>query len=63
MTSREAHYIAQGLRDHLPTEMRQRLKSIDVCPKLHGGMLTIRVYMVNKTAEEPEAFIFPSEEI
>ncbi len=63
MTRQEAQGIAQGVRDHLPMNMRQRLKSIDVCPKLHSGMLTIRVYMVNQTAEEPEAFIFKSEEI
>ena len=63
MTRDEAHYLAQGVRDHMPVPARQRLKSIDVCPKLHDGMLTIRIYMVNKTAEEPEAFIFKSEEI
>lgn len=63
MTRDEAHYLAQGIRDHLPMSKRQRLKSIDVCPKLHDGMLTIRVYMTNKTAEEPEAHIFKAEEI
>lgn len=47
----------------MPMEMRQRLKSIDVLPKLHSGMLTIRVYCVNKTAEEPESYIFKNEEL
>lgn len=63
MTRDEAQYIAQGVRDHLPVAMRQRLKAMDVCPKLHNGMLTIRVYCVNMTAEEPEAYIFKNEEI
>lgn len=63
MTRQEAQSIAQGVRDHLPMGARQRLKAIDVCPKLHSGMLTIRVYMTNQTAEEPEAFIFKAEEI
>ncbi len=63
MTRQEAHQIAQGIRDHLPMSQRQRLKAIDVIPKLHDGMLTIRVYMTNKTADEPEAHIFRAEEI
>jgi hypothetical protein len=47
----------------MPHDMAWRVKSIDVCPKLHQGMLTIRVYMKNVTAEDPEPFIFPVEEI
>ncbi len=63
MTRQEAQEIAQGVRDKLPMGMRQRLKAVDVVPKLHSGMLTIRVYMTNQTAEEPDAFIFKAEEI
>ncbi len=63
MTRQEAQEIAQGVRDKLPFSARQRLKAIDVVPKLHSGMLTIRVYMTNVTAEEPEAFVFKAEEI
>jgi hypothetical protein len=44
-------------------EQRARLKAIDVVPKLHDGMLTIRVYMTTKTADEPTAHIFKAEEI
>lgn len=63
MLKEQAHEIARGVRDCLPMQMRQRLKAIDVCPKLHNGMLTIRVYMVNVTADEPAAFTFLPEEI
>lgn len=43
--------------------IRQRLKAIDVCPRLHQGMLTIRVYAVAQTAEDPPPFVFKSEEL
>lgn len=63
MTRTEAQQIAAAVRDNLPPSSRQRLKAIDVIPKLHDGMLTIRVYMVNKTADEPDVHIFKREEI
>jgi len=63
MNRDQAELIARVVKMALASEARHRLKSIDVCPKLHEGMLTIRVYMVNKTAEEPEAHIFKAEEI
>ncbi len=63
MTRKEAHRIASGIRDALSMDQLARLKAIDVCPKLHDGMMTIRVYMTHRTAEEPEAHIFRSEEI
>lgn len=63
MTRNEAQQIAQGVRDHLPMAMRQRLKSIHIMPKLHNGFLTIRVHCVPVTAEDPEPYIFVVEEI
>lgn len=59
----EATRLAQAIKANLPDSMRERLKNIDIIPKLHDGMCTIRLYMFNKVAEEPEAFIFPSKEI
>jgi stage III sporulation protein SpoIIIAA len=63
MTRDEAQQIAAGVRDHLSMGVRQRLKAIDVCPKLHQGMLTIRVYAHNQTAEDPPPFVFLAEEL
>ena len=63
MTREEAHELAGRVRDGLPGSMRQRLKAIHVAPKLHQGMLTIRVYAISQTAEEPEAFIFAAQEL
>lgn len=63
MTRHEAQRIAGNVRDALSMEQRARLKAIDVVPKLHDGMLTIRVYMTTKTADEPTAHIFKAEEI
>ena len=59
----EATRLAQAIKGNLPADMRKRLKNIDIIPKLHEGMCTIRLYMYSKAAEEPEAFIFPSKEI
>jgi hypothetical protein len=36
---------------------------MDVIPRLHKGMLTIRVYFKNSTAPDPEPYIFTAEEI
>ena len=63
MTRDEALELAGKVRDGLPWAMRQRLKAIHVAPKLHQGMLTIRVYAINQTAEEPESFVFAAEDL
>jgi hypothetical protein len=63
MTQPEAHLLACKVRDGLPMPLRQRLKAIDVCPRLHQGMLTIRVYAVAQTAEDPPPFVFTAEEL
>ena len=63
MTKAEARELAGKVRDGLPVAMRQRLKAVHVAPKLHQGMLTIRVYAISQTAEEPEAFIFAAQEL
>ena len=63
MTRDEAHDLAWAVRMGLPTQARVRLKAIHVMPKLHEGFLTIRVFMVNQTADDPEPFVFVAEEI
>lgn len=63
MTTQEARELAAAVRDRLPMAMRQRVKAIHVIPRLHQGMLTIRVFAVNRTAEDPEPFIFGAEEL
>ena len=63
MTRHEAHELASGVRDHLPMFMRQRLKAIHIMPRLHNGHLTIRVFMINQSAEDQPEFIFMSEEL
>lgn len=63
MTREQAQVIAEAVVDALPPGDADRLKALDVCPKLHQGMLTIRVYFTNKTAEDPEPYIFKAEEI
>lgn len=59
----EATRVAAAVKAAIPDGMRSRLKAIDVVPKLHSGMCTIRLYMYNQVAEEPEAFNFASKEI
>ena len=63
MTRDEAKQLAGFVRSGLPKSMEQRLKAIHVAPKLHQGMLTIRVFMVSQAAEEPEFFVFAADEI
>jgi len=63
MTRQEAKVLAEQIASHLPESLRKRLKSIDILPRLHNGMLTIRVYCISQSADEPESFIFLSEEI
>jgi hypothetical protein len=45
-----------------PSQMK-RLKSIHVVRRLHEGMLTIRVFFVNVTKEDPEPSIFTREDL
>ena len=63
MTPREGKRLAVWVRDGLPYRMKQRLKAIHVMPKLHDGHLTVRVFMVPQTAEDPEAMIFSADEL
>ena len=62
MTRDEAQWLAAFVRSGLPKSVEQRLKAIHVAPKLHQGMLTIRVFCVNQTAEDPEPFVFSADE-
>ena len=63
MTHWEAGSLALKVRQALPGDMERRLKAIHVIPRLHQGMLTIRVYCVPRTAEDPEPFVFNREEL
>ena len=63
MTREEGHDLACAVRSGLPGRMMIRLKSIHVAPKLHSGHLTIRIFMVPQTAEDPEPFVFAADEL
>ena len=63
MTQQEARNLAMGVRDTLPMGLRQRLKAIHVMPRVHNGHLTVRVFMVNQSVEDPPEFIFTPEEL
>lgn len=63
MTRAEANRIASAIKENLPESERGRLKAIHIMPKLHSGMLTIRLHMYSWDTEEPEAHIFTNEEI
>lgn len=63
MTRSEAIDVAAGAVYMLPHEARVRLKAVDVVPRLHQGMLTVRLYFRNVTAEDPESYTFKAEEV
>jgi len=63
VTRNEALKIAIGVCGGLPDSMYRRLKAIHIAPKLHQGMLTIRVFSVNETAPDQEPFIFTTDEL
>ena len=63
MNREDAGRIANAVANALTDFQQRRLKAIHVHPRLHDGMLTIRVHMTNQAAEEPELFIFPAEEL
>ena len=61
MTRTDAAEIAAAVRDALSPNQRTRLKAIHVNPRLHDGMLTIRVFMTSEAAAEPEHYVFERE--
>ena len=63
MIYEEARQIAKSVFTVLNMDSQSRLKGIDVIPRLHRGMLTIRIYFVNQVADDPEPFIFKKEEL
>ena len=63
MTKHEAQELAGKVRDGLPMRLRQQLKAVWVHPHLHNGHLTVRVFMVPVTAEDPEPFVFVANEL
>ena len=63
MTREDAWTLAHFITLAMPEEDVARLKAMDVIPRLHKGMLTIRVYFKNSTAPDPEPYIFTAEEI
>jgi len=63
MTRSEAQNVAAAAVAQLSPEARLRFKAVDVIPRLHQGMLTIRLYFFNHTAPDPEPYIFTAEEI
>lgn len=54
----EARVIACKVRDALPMQMRQRLKGIEVVPRLNEERLTIRVFFIPISAPDPETHNF-----
>ena len=63
MTPREAQRIAHILFHALSIDQMRRVKAIHVVPRLHDAMLTIRVFMVNKSGEDNEPYVFNREEL
>lgn len=59
----EAKVLAWGVINALPVRMRQQFKAVHIVPRLHSGMMTVRVFCVNQTAEDPEPFIFTLEDL
>jgi hypothetical protein len=59
VTQVEARLLAAAIKRALPNQV----KAVHVMPKLHQGHLTIRVFMVPQIAEDPDPFIFASEEL
>jgi len=59
----DARTLARAIRDGLPEDMRGRLKAIHVMPKLHEGHMTVRIFMIPFTAEDPDPFIFADKEL
>ena len=63
MTRAEGQELAHMVRAGLPSAMMAKLKSIWIMPHLHNGHLTIRIFMYPQIAEDPEPFVFASDEI
>jgi len=63
MTAFEARAIASALKHVLLPSVGKRMKAIHVIPRLHEGVLTIRVFSVPHTAEEPASYMYNAEEI
>jgi hypothetical protein len=63
VTREQAKQVAQAILNELTLDQRRRFKAVDILPRLHSGMLTIRLYFINKAAEEPESYQFPREEL
>lgn len=63
VTNNEAKVIANAVRAALPDSQRRRLKAIHLQTRLHDAMITIRVFMYNVTAPDPEAYVFGVDEL
>lgn len=63
MNRADANKIAYAVANALTDYQQRRLKAIHIHPRLHDGMLTIRVHMANQAADEPEFFIFSADEL
>jgi hypothetical protein len=59
MKQETARAVAAAIKAALPN----KVKAVHLMPKLHQGHLTIRVFMVPQIADDPEPFIFESEEL
>ena len=62
-TKSYARDIATVIREALTDDQRRRLKSIHIHTRIHDGMMTIRVFMKNSTADDPEPYIFHAEDL
>jgi hypothetical protein len=61
VTVDEAHKVAKAIMLALPGRMR--VKAVHVHPRNHEGVLNIRVFAYPTSPDEPEAYIFTSEEV
>jgi len=63
MTKTEAERIARAIKHELPTDQQMRLKAIHIVTRLHDAMTTIRLYFINRAADEPDPFVFNADEL
>lgn len=63
MTEHEARMLALAIREHLPHGCRARFKAVHIAQHLHQGHLTVRVFMVPVTADDPTPYIYTADDL
>lgn len=63
LSREEGRELAGRVRDGLPMRMRQRLRAIHVIARINEGITTVRIFTTPVSADDPEAYVFLSDEI